>query len=287
MEYPIIDTIKSLLDAKLKELETLLDADVLTYYGPIFDGSESAFLQFVEQLKTQDGQKNSDTLFIILTTGGGSATAVERYVNIVRNHYKVVNFIVPDKAFSAGTIFCMSGNDIYMDYYSVLGPIDPQILNKENRWVPALGYLDKINELIKKAQNGTLTQAEFVILKDFDMAELRGYEQAKELTIDLLQKWLVEYKFETWLNHKNGNPVTRDEKIQRAKEIADSLSNNSLWKSHSRPLDIKVLEGLKLTIRNFGTDANLTKSLRAYHRLVSDFVLKNEIPVFVHTRYFI
>jgi len=287
MEYPIIDTIKSLLDVKLKELETLLDADVLTYHGPIFDGSESAFLQFVEQLKLEDEQKNSDTLFIILTTGGGSATAVERYVNIVRNHYKVVNFIVPDKAFSAGTIFCMSGNDIYMDYYSVLGPIDPQILNKENRWVPALGYLDKINELIKKAQNGTLTQAEFIILKDFDMAELRGYEQAKELTIDLLQKWLVEYKFETWVTHKNGNPVTRDEKIQRAKEIADSLSNNSLWKSHSRPLDIKVLEGLGLKIRNFGTDANLTKSLRAYHRLVSDFALKNQIPVFVHTRYFI
>jgi hypothetical protein len=287
MEYPINDTIKSLLNAKLEEIETFLSADVLTYYGSIFDGSESAFLQFVEQLKQQNQQKTSDTLFVILTTGGGSATAVERYVNIIRKHYKTVNFIVPDKAFSAGTIFCMSGNDIYMDYYSVLGPIDPQILNKENRWVPALGYLDKINELIEKAQNGTLTQAEFIILKDFDLAELRKYEQAKELTIDLLKKWLVEYKFETWAKHKNGRVVTKEEKIQRAKEIADALSNNRIWKSHSRPLDIKVLEELGLKIKDFGTDVNLTKSLRAYHRLVTDFVSKNQIGLFVHTRYFI
>ena len=116
-------------------------------------------------------------------TGGGSAIAVERYVNILRKHYTEVNFIVPDYAYSAGTIFCMSGDYIYMDYFSVLGPIDPQIQNKEGKFVAALGYLDKINELIEKAKNNDLTQAEFLILKDFDLAELRGYEQAKELTI--------------------------------------------------------------------------------------------------------
>ena len=51
--------------------------------------------------------------------------------------------------------------------------------------VPALGYLDKINELIKKAQDNELSNAEFIILKDFDLAELRSYQQAKDLTIDL------------------------------------------------------------------------------------------------------
>ncbi|WP_461257978.1 SDH family Clp fold serine proteinase [Treponema sp. R80B11-R83G3] len=284
MEYPINDTIKSLLDKELKELETYLQADVLTYYGPIFDGSEAAFLQVVEQLSQQ---KAHNKLFIILTTNGGSAIAVERYVNIIRQHYTEVNFIVPDRAFSAGTLFCMSGDNIHMDYYSVLGPIDPQVLNKEGRWVPALGYLDKINELIQKAQNNTLTQAEFIILKDFDLAELRAYEQAKELTIDLLKKWLVEYKFKTWTKHKNGNLVTHDEKNERAKEIADNVSNNRIWKSHSRPLNIKVLEELKLIITDFGKDEKLTNYLRAYHRLVDDYASKNQLNVFVHTRSFI
>jgi hypothetical protein len=284
MEYPINDTIKSLLNKELEELENHLDADIITYYGSIFDGAEAAFLQVVEQLSQE---KKHNKLFIILTTDGGSATTVERYVNIIRKHYVEVNFIVPDRAFSAGTIFCMSGDNIYMDYYSVLGPIDPQIRNKEGRWVPALGYLDKINELIQKAQNNTLTQAEFIILKDFDLAELRAYEQAKELTIDLLKKWLVRYKFETWEKHKNGSPVTKDEKIKRAEEIADNLSNNREWKSHSRPLNIEVLEQLRLIIIDFGQDAVLTSYLRKYHRLVVDFVLQNQMPMFVHTRSFI
>lgn len=84
--------------------------------------------------------------------------------------------------------------------------------------VPALGYLDKINELIEKAQNNTLSNAEFIILKDFDLAELRSYQQAKDLTIDLLEKWLVKYKFKNWNIHRT-NPkkintrVTEEEKI--------------------------------------------------------------------------
>jgi len=53
---------------------------------------------------------------------------------------------------SAGTIFCMAADRIYMDYSSALGPIDPQVPDRENRvLVPALGYLDKVEELIKKS----------------------------------------------------------------------------------------------------------------------------------------
>ncbi|MDR2408784.1 MAG: serine dehydrogenasease [Bacteroidales bacterium] len=284
MEYPINDTIKSLLNKELTDLEEYLNADVLTYYGPIVDGTEGAFLQIVEQLCQE---KIHNILFVLLTTSGGSATAVERHVNIIRHHYSTVNFIIPDKAFSAGTIFCMSGDNIYMDYYSVLGPIDPQIQNKEGKWVPALGYLDKINELIQKAQNNTLTQAEFIILKEFDLAELRAYEQAKELTIDLLKKWLVVYKFKKWTHHRNREEVTQEEKIKRAEEIADKLSNNRIWKSHSRPLNIEALEKLKLKINDFGKDSTLKNSIRAYHRLATDFVNKNQLNIFVHTRSFI
>lgn len=48
-----------------------------------------------------------------------------------------------------------------MNYYSALGPIDPQVQNKDGKLVAALGYLDKINELLQKAQARTLTEAEF------------------------------------------------------------------------------------------------------------------------------
>lgn len=288
MKFPINDNIKLLLKQQLNDLEDYLKADILTFYGPIIDGTENQFLQIIEQLIIDSNKK--EKLYIILTTNGGSAATVERYVNIIRRHYTEVNFIVPDSAYSAGTIFCMSGNNILMDYYSVLGPIDPQVQNKEGKFVPALGYLDKVNELVSKAQNNTLTQAEFIILKEMDLAELRAFEQAKELTIDLLQNWLVKYKFSDWTKHSH-NPnttVTKTEKIKRAKEIADKLSDNNRWKSHSRPINIETLENeLQLKIQDFGKDTKLTSLIRNYHSLVTDFINHNGINIYIQTRNFI
>lgn len=229
MESQLENNLKSLLNSKLEALEQYLNADVLVYYGPIGNLNENVFLKIVEELVQSD--KHHDTLYIILTTTGGSAITVERYVNIIRYHYSEVNFIVPDYAYSAGTIFCMSGDNIYMDYFSVLGPIDPQVQNKEGKWVAALGYLDKVNEYIEKAKNGNLTNVEFSILKDFDLAELRSFEQARDLTIDLLKKWLVKYKFKNWTKHHDDSDVTLEEKQNRATEIAEHLSDNNDWKA--------------------------------------------------------
>lgn len=291
MKIPLDDSIKDILKEKLEEISNHLDGDIFNYYGQIQDGYEKTILKLVEDMVVADNKK--DKVFVILTTGGGSATAVERYVNILRHHYNVVNFIVPDFAFSAGTIFCMSGDEIYMDYYSVLGPIDPQIKNKEGNWVPALGYLDKINELIDKAKANQLTQAEFIILKDFDLAELKGYEQAKELTISLLKKWLVKYKFKNWEKHQTnpklkGQEVTLEQKKTRAEEIADKLSDNKLWKSHSRPINIETLEKeLRLKINDYSGDKTLQNLIREYYDLMSDYANRTNSSSFVQTKCFI
>lgn len=289
MKPALDDKIHRLLNEKINDLENHFEADILTYFGP-FDGGENFFLKVVEEIGTAPDTKGK--IYIVLTTGGGSAGVVERFVNILRNHYNEVNFIVPDYAYSAGTIFCMSGDSIHMDYFSVLGPIDPQIQNREGKLVAALGYLDKINELLEKAKNNTLTQAEFMILKDFDLAELRGYEQAKDLTIDLLEKWLVKYKFKNWNTHRTdpaklNQPVTDEEKIARAKEIADHLSNNNKWKSHGRPINIEALRELRLEIDDYSNNVERRTLIRDYYELVSDYVLSRGFRNFVHTRKFI
>lgn len=285
MENLIDKALKELMIETLLELEKKTNSDILSYFGPIIDGNENVFLDIVEEL-AKDPDKR-DNLLIILTTNGGSAMAVERYVNIIRKHYKKVSFIVPDYAYSAGTIFCMSGDEILMDYFSVLGPIDPQVRNKEGNFVPALGYLDKVNSLLEKAKNGTLTNAEFLILKDFDLAELRAYEQAKELTISLLKKWLVKYKFRNWNNHSNGNPVTNEEKEKRAEEIADKLGDNNIWKSHGRPICIEELEELKLKIEDFSSNEDLRTSIRKYYNLSKDLINKYGMKIFIQTRKYI
>jgi len=288
---PSVDkTVQDLLNRFLDNLEKYFESDVLSYFGPIVDGNENTVLKLIEEIAAE---KKYNRLTIILTTTGGSALAVERFVNIIRSLYKEIYFVVPDYAYSAGTIFCMSGDKIFMDYFSVLGPIDPQVQNKDGKLVPALGYLDKINELIDKAKSNKLTNAEFLILKDFDLAELRGYEQARELTFSLLKKWLVKYKFKNWKKHRT-NPEKLDKKVtivekrERAEEIAKKLSDNNLWKSHSRPINIETLKTeLRLEIEDYSNEKDLRRDIRSYYDLLADYVKRTQSTIFIHTRKFI
>ena len=282
MKSPIDDTLKQLLQTKLIALEQFLDADVLVYYGNLAPVSANLFAKLIEDLKA-DATKR-DKLYIILTTLGGSAEIVERYVNILRYHYTEVNFIVPDYAYSAGTIFCMSGDSILMDYISVLGPIDPQVPNKDNKYVAALGYLDKINEFIAKAANNTLTKAELIWLKDLDLGEIRSFEQARDLTTDLLQKWLVKYKFKNWTHHSNNTCVTEEEKQQRAIEIAQELSDNNKWKSHGKGISIAELSDLKLKIEDYSKEDDLRALIRDYYNTMDEYVRMKSISLFIQNR---
>lgn len=269
----------------LLRLEHHFSSDILTYYGQITDGFECRIKEIAEELATDPGKR--EKLLILLTTPGGSATAVERYVNIIRHHYREVNFLIPDYAYSAGTIFCMSGDHIYMDYSSVLGPIDPQVQNKEGRWVAALAYLDKVAELMQRAQEPDFTQAEFLILKDIDLAELRGYEQAKSLAEDLVKDWLVKYNFrnEAMDSKKELPLLSLAEQEQRALEIARSLSNNNRWKLHGRPIHMHTLqEEIKLRVYDFSDDPVTYELIKNYHRLVSDYADSQQFTIFVLTR---
>ena len=157
-------------------IEEHLNADAVFFYGPIYPSLEKTFRDFIEGLKN-DGSAR-DRLAIIINSPGGSAETVEKLVHIIRYHYKEVYFIIPDEAMSAGTIFALSGDKIFMDYTSSLGPIDPQVHNGKE-WVPALGYLDQVEKMIQKSSEGLLTDAELVILQNLDLAMLSRYEQAK------------------------------------------------------------------------------------------------------------
>lgn len=282
---PIDNSNKDLIKQAHDNLEKILDADVFVYYGGLIDGGERTVRKIIEDLAKDPNKK--DKLYVVLTTGGGSINPVKRIVNVFRNYYSEIHYIIPDYAYSAGTIMCCSGDSILMSYYSVLGPIDPQVKNSDGKFVAALGYLDKINDLIAKAQNNTLTQAEFLILKDFDLAELRAYEQARDLAIDLLVDWLSIYKFKDWTVHADGTTVTLDQKKDRAKAIATDLSDNKKWKSHGRPINRDELQSIGLKIDQIESIPNLYDSVMVYHDIMLDYINKYNIQHFIQTRLFV
>lgn len=279
--------VKETLKQRVIEIEQDFDADVVFYYGPIYPSVQRSFRDFIEQLKLEPDTK--DRLVVFINSPGGSAETVEKLVEIIRFHYREVYFVVPDEAMSAGTIFCMAGDKIFMDYTSSLGPIDPQIHNGKN-WVPALGYLDQVERMIEKSANNTLTDAELVILQNQDLAMLSRFEQAKNLTITLLKKWLVDYKFKDWLTHgttqaKLGQAVTLDEKKERAEEIAKLLSDNKLWHSHGRMIGISTLQViLKLKIEDYSNQRERRSKIIAYNDLLTDYITRHDFKHFLHSR---
>lgn len=280
-------TVKEVLSQKLVELEKTFDSDVIFYFGDIHPYFEKYFRDFIEDLKVE--QPNQKRLTVVLNTPGGSVETVEKMVEIIRFHYSEVYFVVPDFAMSAGTVLCMSGNKIFMDYSSSLGPIDPQVFNGKE-YVPALGYLDQVERLLQKAQDGTITQAEFLILQNQDLAMLSRYEQARNLTITLLKKWLVEHKFSDWVTHqttpsKIGQPVTLEEKEERAEEIARLLGDNKIWHSHGRMISALTLRNvLKLQIEDYSNNLSLRNLIRSYNDLLIEYINRSDRKFFLHSR---
>lgn len=271
-------------------MSELLGADVLFYYGEIVLDIIVPFRNFIEKLKNAESPREiKGRLAFCLKTPGGQAEAAEKIVEIVRHHYQEVYFIVPDMALSAGTMLCMSGDKIYMDYASSLGPIDPQVLDKEEKYlVPALGYLDKVSDMIEKSRNNTLSSAEFVILEKQDLAMLRFYEQARDLSEALLREWLIKYKFKDWTHHRRTNPgkeVTQAEREKRAGVIANALSDNKRWHSHARMIGMRTLIGLGLEVDDLEQNNKLHDAVRIYSDTLCDYLRRSAQRNFLYSRH--
>ncbi len=263
------------LDVLVRRLEKALGADVLSFSGPILYGADDAIRDTVEGRR---GKR--ERLAVVLETTGGYVEVVQRIAETLRHHYPTcVEFIVPNFAMSAGTVLVMSGDAIHMDYYSVLGPIDPQVERESpngKRQVPALGYLAKYDELVRKSAEGRLTEAELAFMLDsFDLAELHAFEQARDLSISLLQEWLAKYKFKTWTRTQSrGIDVTPEMRAERAKRIAQELSKTEKWHSHARGISMAVLQGdpgLGLVIDDFGGKPELRRIIREYDKVRSEY----------------
>jgi len=277
------DLVASELKDANTRLASALDSDVVLYYGPMFLDTPTFFARALKRAK-----KKRRSLSILLTTGGGLVEPVERTVEIIRSRYQSVNFVVPDYAMSAGTIFCMSGDDIYMNHASSLGPIDPQIRRGDGTLVPAMGYLEQLDKLIAKSKEKTISPVEIDMLRGIDLGDVSRYEQARNLTVTLLKKWLATYKFKDWKTHQNGNKVTEAEKNERAAEIAKKLGDISTWHSHGRHIGIKALtDVLRLRIKDYTDDKKISQPISSYYELAMDYIRKNGYPIYMHSGEFV
>ena len=250
---------------------------------------DDEFRIVIEAIKRDSGQKK---LIVLLQTNGGYMETVERLVAIMREHYEHVSFVIPNYAFSAGTVLALSGDEIYMDYYSVLGPIDPQFRSKDGFQYPGQGYLEKFNEMrnvINEADTIEEVKAEMMFLTEkFDPAHLYTIEQNIEQGIALITEWLPKYKFKNWYETETRKiPVNEEMRKKRAVEIALNLSNASKWLSHGRGISLRQLcsDDIKLRIENFGNCCEQSQLIRNYHGLALDYFQKIGSSAYIHSIY--
>lgn len=197
---------------------------------------------------------------------------------------------MPNYAYSAGTILVLSGDEIHMDYYSVLGPIDPQV-DSGDGYVPGMGYLAKFEELKAvindPAKDAATTRAELnYLVTKFDPAKLFWIEQSIEHSKQLLREWLPKYKFKSWtVKETSGAPVTEKDREERADAIAMCLGDAKRWHSHGRGVTIKELasDDIKLKINNYGDNQDLYRNISHYYGLFIDYMRRRGMSSAIHS----
>ena len=285
--------IESILASLNLDVSKELNGDCIFIWSGILSPLDEELRVVIEGLSNSLDHKKKKCLVVLLETSGGYIDVVERMVRIIRRHYEEVYFIVAGHAYSAGTVLVLSGDKIYMDYFSVLGPIDPQFQDDEGKsLLPGVGYLEKFREITERINNSDLnspnsTRAELAyLIKRFDPAKLFHIEQAIEHARSLITEWLPKYKFKSWeKTETNQIKVTDDMRKERATEIASLLAKADRWHSHGRGISMQELQGeeIKLIIDDFGANSELNTAVRNYHGLAIDYAQKVGYRGFVHT----
>ena len=183
---------------------------------------------------------------VVLVTPGGLANQVNNFVTALRPRFEKVNFILLNMAMSAGAIFIMSGDEIIMSNQSKFGPIDPQIPNREGRFVPAQSILLALDDIQKRGEEKIKQHmqpdwTDVQLLRNIDLRDIGMAQSASKYSTDMVKDYLINYKFKTWMIHSSsGIDVTEEDKKKRADEIASLLCKHSEWKSHGHAINRDV-----------------------------------------------
>lgn len=170
---------------------------------------------------------------VLIISNGGSAEATERIVDLLRESFNRVRFIVPANAYSAATLLCFSGDEIIMDLPGTLGPIDPQI-----NGVPAHAIrkaFETVKDLLKEEGPKALTAYMPLIMK-YDLHIFEICRSAEELSKELARTWLSTLMLKC------------SESEPKVNKIVEHFSNYDIHNSHERSINRAKARQLGLKI---------------------------------------
>ena len=275
----------------LREIEQVRGRPCIAYVGNVVSaglpGSEIGpaddvpFAELVASIPADETRVD-----VLLASNGGSGQQVGRFVDALRPRFQEVDFLIPSFCMSAGTMFALSGDNIWMTSRACLGPIDPQVPTAGGRFVPAQALLLLVEKLQRDGEvaiktGGMIPWTAVRIVDTIDKKELGEAITASDYSRRMVQEFLVRYKFGHWdVRKTSGARVDEEYKRTRAAEIADALCSHERWKSHGHAINREVLlSEIKLKIEH--PDGALLRSITRAWALFNWVFEKSPIQKFV------
>ncbi len=191
----------------------------------------------------------SRKLDLILHSPGGSAEATEGLVSYIRSKFDDFRVVIPHAAMSAATMMACASDKILMGKHSFIGPIDPQIIATTQlgpQAIPAQAILDQFELAKSDCRSPELLGAWAPILPQYGPALLVQAKESLDLATELVSTWLAKYMLKTDLDPE-----------KKAKEIAATLANHKLFKTHGRHINRVQARGFGLHIDDLEKDQKL------------------------------
>jgi ClpP class serine protease len=251
-KQPVIDTvIKKVMDEQSQghstrinlfvEIEKILNKPVIAF-----------FTSFNQQVSIEDTDTDmlagmlqmmdlSNGLVLMVSSPGGDGLAAERIINVCRTYSKTGEYvvIVPGKAKSAATMLCFGASQIMMGPTSELGPVDPQVMVRDNglvRYVAVYHIVKSYEELFQSAVRETGKLEPYLQqLAKYDASIIKQHQAA----IDLSRSITIQALKTGMMSDKNEDEIEKSVKI-----FLDPPDT----KSHGRPIFSKHAKDSGLNI---------------------------------------
>ena len=236
--------------AKIATVEKISSIPLIVYAADFTDidraAQYGAGLQIQLQDKTGFLQAISDIpdgpLDVLLHSPGGSPTATESIVHLLRARFDPIRFLIPHTSKSAATMLALSGNEVLLGEAAELGPIDPQlqfVTEQRPVTVPARAAIDQFERAGSDiSTDPTKLRVWLPIIRQYGPGFLQECHNAIELSETLVTDWLSRYMF-------SGDP----DASTKAERIAKWLADHNNFNSHSRPVWIEQLLELEPLMR--------------------------------------
>ena len=114
----------------------------------------------IEFMKVYSKFELNETINIVLHCRGGDISSSDAIINILHLHNGIINIYIPMIAYSAASMIALCGDNIYMNNYALISPVDPQIdfgNEEEENMGPVKSYIKIVrNKGIKNLDSNFL-----------------------------------------------------------------------------------------------------------------------------------